>query len=665
MPTSSTTAHSAVASDHRSGVRFGEFFTYRGWLSPGVRLFRGIGFHAKAVWVVIAFVLPLAMLLGFVWSGDNEQVNFARSERVGLTYVNPVLDLIQAAQARRLSATNQAPNLAETQDKVAAAFDKVRSKQAELGGAFATDKAFNALKDAHTALLQTPVAATPDEPFNAHPQFIETALSLVRDIASGSQLVLDPESDTFYMMEVAVLNGPVQYENISRIAGLSHLALKSQAMTAAQRDHLAEWKSLEEYMEKGVEHAYQTSIGFDPELDKQFDMEGSDAAAVAFLKAIDQQLLGNELNGDAGSLLALGNAAVSKQFVLAKKVGERLDARLQARISRIHMQLAWQLAVVGFFLIIAGYLMLSFYKVMMGGLHEVAGHLNEISQGNLSSHPAPWGNDEMAQIMVSVAAMQTNLRRVVSTVLESSSKVHSSSTEISEATHDLSHRTEQAAVSLEETASSTEQISSTIKQTADTVQGAMDIVRSNAIAATRGGSVIEQVVKTMQGIQGSSNKIGEIIGVIDSIAFQTNILALNAAVEAARAGEQGRGFAVVATEVRALAGRSSAAAKEIKTLITDSISQVESGGKVVADAGATMRDIVGNADKIAALMNEIATATREQSNGVGLVGAAVNDLDQSTQQNAALVEQTAAATTALTDQAKRLADEVGYFRLES
>jgi len=197
------------------------------------------------------------------------------------------------------------------------------------------------------------------------------------------------------------------------------------------------------------------------------------------------------------------------------------------------------------------------------------------------------------------------------------------------------------------------------------VQGAMDIVRSNAIAATRGGSVIEQVVQTMQGIQGSSNKIGEIIGVIDSIAFQTNILALNAAVEAARAGEQGRGFAVVATEVRALAGRSSAAAKEIKTLITDSISQVESGGKVVADAGATMRDIVGNADKIAALMNEIATATREQSSGVELVGSAVNDLDQSTQQNAALVEQTAAATTTLTEQAKRLADEVGYFKLEA
>jgi methyl-accepting chemotaxis protein len=191
----------------------------------------------------------------------------------------------------------------------------------------------------------------------------------------------------------------------------------------------------------------------------------------------------------------------------------------------------------------------------------------------------------------------------------------------------------------------------------------MAIVRNNASAATRGGKVIDQVVQTMEGIRASSSKIGEIIGVIDSIAFQTNILALNAAVEAARAGEQGRGFAVVATEVRALAGRSSAAAREIKTLITSSISQVEGGSRIVADAGATMRDVVINADRIAGLMGEISTATREQSAGVGQVGAAVHDLDQSTQQNAALVEQTAAATSALTDQARRLAAEVGFFRL--
>jgi methyl-accepting chemotaxis protein len=167
----------------------------------------------------------------------------------------------------------------------------------------------------------------------------------------------------------------------------------------------------------------------------------------------------------------------------------------------------------------------------------------------------------------------------------------------------------------------------------------------------------------MTSIQVSSNKIGEIIGVIDGIAFQTNILALNAAVEAARAGEQGRGFAVVATEVRALAGRSAAAAREIKTLISTSIEQVDAGSRVASSAGTTMSEIVGNAERIASLMGEISTATREQSGGVGLVGSAVNELDRSTQQNAALVEQTSAAARALSDQAQNLAEEVSFFRI--
>lgn len=647
----------------RRGVSFGEFFVYRGWLSPGVRLFRSISFKAKALWVVLAFVLPLTMLLQFVWSSANEQVAFARSERLGLTYVRPVLDLVHVSQARRRAATAKAPDLAELQDKVSAAFERVRAKHVELGGTFGADKRFKALEDRHAELLTAPSAASPDETFDAHTQFIGTALELVRDVADGSQLVLDPDLDTFHMMELSVLRGPIQQENAARMRGMGNLVLKTRELTVSRRDRMLQWRSLAGYIDNDVENAYQRGVGFDPEVAKLFDMKGTDTASEAFLAAVDRQIMGAELSGDASSFVALGNTAVDKQTELTRKVMERLDAQLQGRIVRVQSTLAWQLGAVVGFLLVAAYLMLSFYKVMMGGLREVAGHLNEISAGNLSTQPAPWGRDEAAQIMVSVASMQANLRRVVATVLESSSQVQCSSVEIAEATHDLSHRTEQAAASLEQTASSTEQISSTVKQTADTVEGAMAIVRSNAAAATRGGEVIDQVVQTMQGIRGSSNKIGEIIGVIDSIAFQTNILALNAAVEAARAGEQGRGFAVVATEVRALAGRSSAAAKEIKTLITASISQVESGSKVVADAGTTMRDIVGNADKIAGLMSEIATATREQSAGVALVGSAVHDLDQSTQQNAALVEQTAAATSTLTDQAKRLAAEVGFFRL--
>jgi methyl-accepting chemotaxis protein len=259
--------------------------------------------------------------------------------------------------------------------------------------------------------------------------------------------------------------------------------------------------------------------------------------------------------------------------------------------------------------------------------------------------------------------MQTSLRRIVANVMQGSSQVQVASEEIASASNDLSARTEQTAANLEQTAASMEEIASTVKHTAATVDGAMAIVRENVAAAARGGEVIGHVVQTMNGIQSSSNKIGEIIGVIDSIAFQTNILALNAAVEAARAGEQGRGFAVVATEVRALAGRSASAAREIKTLISASIEQVDSGNRIVEEAGSTIREIVTNANKITGLMGEISTATREQSAGIGQVGSAVHELDRSTQQNAALVDETAAAAGALSEQARRLAQEVSFFRL--
>jgi methyl-accepting chemotaxis protein len=265
--------------------------------------------------------------------------------------------------------------------------------------------------------------------------------------------------------------------------------------------------------------------------------------------------------------------------------------------------------------------------------------------------------------MLTLGAMQESLRRIVGQVLVGSAQVQVASEEIASASNDLSARTESSAANLQQTAASMEEIAATVKHTAATVDGAMLIVRDNAVAATRGGAVIDQVVQTMNQIQMSSSRIGEIISVIDGIAFQTNILALNAAVEAARAGEQGRGFAVVATEVRALAGRSASAAREIKQLITASIEQVEGGNRIVAEAGTTIRDIVGNADRIMTLMSEISTATREQSSGLGQVGTALNDLDQSTQQNAALVEETSASASALSEHANFLAHEVGFFKL--
>jgi methyl-accepting chemotaxis protein len=258
------------------------------------------------------------------------------------------------------------------------------------------------------------------------------------------------------------------------------------------------------------------------------------------------------------------------------------------------------------------------------------------------------------------AAFQ-RMHGVVTSVQSSAGSIEVASAEIASGNHDLSARTEQAASSLEETAASMEQLTSTVRQSADSARQASQIAVANAEVATRGGLVVGQVVTTMNEINASSKKISDIIGVIDAIAFQTNILALNAAVEAARAGEQGRGFAVVAGEVRNLAQRSAAAAKEIKGLIGASVDRVEAGSKLVAKAGSTIGEVVTNANRIADIIGEITAAASEQSDGIGQVNVAVNQLDQMTQQNAALVEQSSAAAQSLKDQALSLTQAILMF----
>jgi len=300
---------------------------------------------------------------------------------------------------------------------------------------------------------------------------------------------------------------------------------------------------------------------------------------------------------------------------------------------------------------------------LVGELQRAGEVATAVAAGNLTVDATSSRADEVGDLLRALATMNHQLSDSMRTVLESSSSIRTASAEIASGNQDLSTRTEQAASNLQQTASSVEQFNGTVKQSADSARQANQLAASAAEVAQRGGSVVSQVVSTMDEINASSKKIADIIGVIDGIAFQTNILALNAAVEAARAGEQGRGFAVVASEVRSLAQRSAEAAKEIKGLIGASVERVEAGSKLVADAGQTMGEIVGSVQRVSDIIGEITAAAAEQSDGIGQVNTAVTQLDQMTQQNAALVEQSAAAAESLKDQAVRLAQVVGSFRL--
>ena len=286
-----------------------------------------------------------------------------------------------------------------------------------------------------------------------------------------------------------------------------------------------------------------------------------------------------------------------------------------------------------------------------------------IAAGDLSAAVRSDRTDELGRLLMAVSRMQDQLRGLVSHIQDSADSITTASSEIATGNHDLSHRTEQQAASLQKTASSMKQLTGIVAQNADSARQADHLASTASQIATRGGNVVEQVVSTMADISASSRKVVDIIGVIDTIAFQTNILALNAAVEAARAGEQGRGFAVVAGEVRSLAQRSAQAAKEIKTLISGSAQRIDAGARLVADAGSTMKEIVASVHRVTAIMSEITASTGEQSGDISEVSREVIQLDQMTQQNAALVEQSAAATESLKDQAMRLATAVNAFRL--
>ncbi|MES2243427.1 MAG: methyl-accepting chemotaxis protein [Pseudomonadota bacterium] len=298
-------------------------------------------------------------------------------------------------------------------------------------------------------------------------------------------------------------------------------------------------------------------------------------------------------------------------------------------------------------------------------LRQAVHSARHIADGDLTQPIDSAGRDEAAELLQALKAMQSSLVTIVGNVRSGTDTIATASSQIAAGNHDLSSRTEEQASSLEETAASMEELTSTVKQNADNARQANQLAVTASSVAVKGGSVVAEVVGTMGAINASSRKIVDIIGVIDGIAFQTNILALNAAVEAARAGEQGRGFAVVAAEVRNLAQRSAAAAKEIKTLIGDSVDKVEEGSKQVAEAGKTMDEIVDSVKRVTDIMAEITAASQEQTQGIEQINQAITQMDQVTQQNAALVEEAAAAASSLQEQASGLSQVVSVFRLDN
>ncbi|WP_034295995.1 methyl-accepting chemotaxis protein [Herbaspirillum sp. RV1423] len=393
---------------------------------------------------------------------------------------------------------------------------------------------------------------------------------------------------------------------------------------------------------------------------KKFVVEGVKPAIEA-LRNRNLQGATDLYNGKMLELFKQLNVTMSKLTTLQQDVGKQLYDESQARYRTF---LTMTIAAIAVGLSVAAIIGIWLVRAISGPLNKAVKVARGVADGDLTQSIEVHSRDEAGQLMEALRTMNGRLQQIVGEVRVSTDTIATASSEIASGNLDLSARTESQAGSLEETASAMEELTSTVKQNADNARQANQLAASASQIAIEGGDVVSKVVVTMNNINDSSKKIVDIISVIDGIAFQTNILALNAAVEAARAGEQGRGFAVVASEVRSLAQRSAAAAKEIKTLIDDSVQKVGEGSKLVEQAGVTMDGVVSSVKHVTDVVGEITAASQEQSSGIEEVNRAITQMDETTQQNAALVEQAAAAAQSLQDQAQRLAQAVSVFKLD-
>ena len=648
------------------------FFKYHGVWAPGVRLFRRVGFRAKAALISTAFLVPLAVLAWNNFQAAQAQIGFATKERLGVEALRGFMPVVAGLTAARnatratMGGYEASADLARARADVDSALGRFDAFLNASGDPLGVRAAHDRLMTVWSATASAGAGAGAGAVGQARTEYgpvVEVAASLIRDIGDNSNLVLDPDVDSFYLVNALVLSLPRVVEEVGQLWGWSTYAAAKGGLSDEEARRYTVWLAGVRRGSADVVGHFERALSATPELMATVDLGAAQAALdYADAVALPDAFLGTGANAPA-QIYAQGRDALTKVLSVYAGALPALDGLLEARQQRLAHARDLVLMVTLACLLLAAYLFQSFYLVMNGGLEEVRRHLKAMTDSDLTTTPRPWGRDETASLMLSLADMQASLRAIVTDVRTGSDSIVLGCTEIASGSSDLSHRTEETAASLEESASAMEQIAATVRRTAEGSNEAARLASENATVAGRGGTSISTLVATMQEMQASSRRIEDIIGVIDGIAFQTNILALNAAVEAARAGEEGRGFAVVAGEVRTLAQRSAGAAREIRQLIHASVGKVADGVRVVNEAGQSMQDIVDNARRVDALVCSIATGANEQSTGVSQVGLSIQEIDRATQSNAALVEQTAAAAGSLRQQAEQLAARVARFRL--
>ncbi|MDD0840760.1 methyl-accepting chemotaxis protein [Curvibacter sp. HBC61] len=662
------TTRGQVFSPAKAVICQNSFFYPHGFWALGVKVMRRLDFKAKALSISCAFLVPIVFLSWVFLKFEQQQISFTRQERLGVqtfgTYVPIMHGLLKARNATRasLGGLDRSKDYQQARTQVDQALRGLEQDIAQSDDPLNLRSDVAALKSAwvDTAAVPNGVDAQGRTVFGP---VVKASIQLLRHIGDRSNLVLDPDLDSFYLTNTLVLALPRVIDEVGQLWGWSSYSVAKGGLTGEEYRRYAVWDA-------GVLRGLDDAVGYlnvaaeaRPSLSQDLNTDLL-AKTETYRRRVSDPSKLTAAAMTPEEVYDLGEKALDNLVSFYESGLPTLDGILAEREHRLSTLRSLALLALLVFLSIAAYLFYSFYLVTRGGLRLISQHLNEMATGDLRRAPGePWGRDEPAMLIRDLRLAYDSLRDLTQKVGRSAAELHHAASQISDASLDLSARTEVSAASLEEQAAVMAQISVAGQHTAASATEAARVAQRNADASRQGGEVISAVVEVMNSLNSSSKQIEDIIGVIDGIAFQTNILALNAAVEAARAGEQGRGFAVVASEVRALAQRSASAAKEIKSLITSNMERAERGEAVVREAGSSMQEILAQVIRIHGLVGEIADTAQEQAAGVAQAGQAIHKLDQDTQQNAAMVEQTSATANLLKDQADALLAEVSNFKL--
>ncbi|MCX7230215.1 MAG: methyl-accepting chemotaxis protein [Burkholderiales bacterium] len=642
------------------------FFAFHGPMAPGVRVMRTLTMPVKATLVFSAFLVPLLMLAWFYWANAGSQIEFAEQERRGVEWLSAWTPALAAAHEHRSLTVRAAagdggaaPGAEAAAGRWKAALDKLDEVDHRLGGALATGPRMRDLR----RTMQAAVVAGTRSGTAAHDGAIAALLAAGAAVGDSSNLVLDPDLDAFYLMQTSVIEGPGLVDALarSRDAGL----VLSGAAADAKASPLRALAATASVARVGADRQ-KTGLGrataSNADLADPLGATARLALVGAALDAVDAMVThGTAPKADAW--WATASEGLQASYALNAASMKLLDGLLIARIDRLStdrlQKLGFSLACVS----VAVYLLMAMYTVLQGGLRTLSDHIVRLAAGDFSARPYPWGQDEVATALNTLRESLQSMSGAMRAVYERAERVSGSAQEISSGNAELSTRTEHSAASIEQVANNMDEVARQVGENVDAL-GEADTAMTQLLAAVRDSEgTVGGLVGRMTALHAQSRQIVEIVGLIDGIAFQTNILALNAAVEAARAGEQGRGFAVVAAEVRTLAQRSAEAAREIKGIVTRSTAEIEAGSQLASQAGERVAGTVGTAGSVADIMHRVLDGSRDQRVRVGEVHAMLNTLSSDTQSNAALVEEVAAATASLDTSGRELHALVARFKL--